>query len=59
MTDENYNFERCGVFYEMCPTGNGQIKTQAGELLRLTKNVYSWAEDMVKFSFQDVWEGLK
>jgi len=59
MTDEDYNYGRCGVFCEMCPIGNGQIKTHAGELLRLTKNAYSWAEDMVKFSFHDVWEGLK
>ncbi len=59
MTDEHYNFGRCGVFCEMCPTGNGQIKTHADELLRLTKNAYSWAEDNVKFSFNDVWEGIK
>ena len=59
MSEEPYNFGRCGVFCEMCPTGNGLIKAHADELLRLIKNAYSWAEDNVDFSFHDVREGLK
>ena len=59
MSEEQYNFGRCGVFCEMYPTGNGQIKEHSEKLLRLTKNAYSWAENNVDFSFQDVRKGLK
>ena len=59
MIKDEYNYGRCGVFCEMCPTGNGQIKSHAEELLRLTENAYSWAENIVNFKFQDVREGLK
>ncbi len=59
MFKENYSYGVCGVFCEMCPTGNGKISQLASELLRLIKNSYKWAEDEVNFSFKDVREGLE
>ena len=59
MFKDNYSYGVCGVFCEMCPTGNGKISQLASELLRLIKNSYKWAEDEVNFSFKDVQEGLE
>ena len=59
MFKDNYSYGVCGVFCEMCPTGNGKISQLASELLRLIKNSYKWAEDEVNFSFKDVREGLE
>ena len=59
MFEENYSYGVCGVFCEMCPTGNGKISQLASELLKLIKNSYKWAEDEVNFSFKDVREGLE
>ena len=59
LAEEDYTYGRCGVFCEMCPTGNGRIATLATELLRLTKGAYTWAEDSVDFSFEDVRKGLE
>jgi len=59
MFKENYSYGVCGVFCEMCPTGNGKISQLASELLKLIKNSYKWAEDKVNFSFKDVQEGLE
>jgi hypothetical protein len=59
MFKDNYSYGVCGVFCEMCPTGNGKISQLASELLRLIKNSYKWAEDEVNFSFKDMQEGLE
>ena len=59
MFKDNYSYGVCGVFCEMCPTGNGKISQLASELLRLIKDSYKWTEDEVNFSFKDVQEGLE
>ncbi|KYK28332.1 MAG: hypothetical protein AYK23_05635 [Candidatus Proteinoplasmatales archaeon SG8-5] len=56
---EEYAFGVCGVFCEMCPTGNGRISELAKELLHLTSGNYEWAEDGVDFRFADVRKGLE
>ncbi|MHA1213732.1 MAG: DUF3795 domain-containing protein [Candidatus Hodarchaeales archaeon] len=59
MIGEKYNFGRCGVFCEMCPTGNGQIQNLASELLRTIKGSYDWAKDLIDFNFEDLEKGLE
>lgn len=56
---DNYAYGVCGVFCEMCPTGNGQIPKLASELLHLTEESYKWAEETVDFDFKDVRKGLE
>jgi len=41
---EEYNYAVCGVFYEMCPKGNGKRTDLATELFTLVKGDCGWAE---------------
>lgn len=59
MKKKEYAYGVCGVFCEMCPTGNGQISKLASDLLYLTNDSYEWAEKYVDFKFDDVRKGLK
>jgi hypothetical protein len=58
MVDDEYAYGVCGVFCEMCPTGNGRIAELAEELLHLTEGDYEWARDMVDFDFGEVRKGI-
>jgi hypothetical protein len=58
MLKDKYAYGKCGVFCEMCPTGNGTIAQLAEELLRLIKGSFEWAEDTVDFSFEELRKGL-
>jgi hypothetical protein len=40
MNTTEYNYGKCGVFCEQCPTGNGKIKELSSELQRLTSDIY-------------------
>jgi hypothetical protein len=57
--EENYEFGKCGVFCEMCPTGNGRIAELAKELSWLIKGSYSWLEDSLDFRLEDLRKGLE
>lgn len=59
MSEGDYVYGVCGVFCEMCPTGNGKISELASKLLHLTQGSYEWAEDSVDFKFEDVRKGLE
>jgi hypothetical protein len=59
MSEDEYAYGVCGVFCEMCPTGNGRISELAKDLLHLTQGNYDWAKDMVDFDFGDVRKGLE
>ncbi|NHJ02836.1 MAG: DUF3795 domain-containing protein [Candidatus Heimdallarchaeota archaeon] len=58
MSLKEYNYGHCGVFCEMCPTGNQKIATLAMELQKLTQGEYEWAQDSVNFRFEDLTKGL-
>jgi hypothetical protein len=59
MTEEKYAYGVCGVFCEMCPTGNGRIAELAEELLHLTEDDYEWAKELVDFDFAEVRRGIE
>lgn len=59
MKEKGYSYGVCGVFCEMCPTGNKRISKLASELLYLTNDSYEWAEKHVDFKIVDVRKGLK
>lgn len=59
MSNKKYLYGCCGVFCEMCPTGNGRISELASELRKLIKGSYTWAKDTVDFSFDDLRNGLE
>ena len=55
---KDYAYGLCGVFCEMCPTGNGTISHHASELSRLMNNEFGWAKDSVDFEFENLRKGL-
>lgn len=55
---QEYTYGVCGVFCEMCPTGNGRVAELATELSRTTKGNCLWAQDSVDFDFGDMDKGL-
>jgi len=59
MLKDKFIYGKCGVFCEMCPTGTGKIAHLAQELLKLTKESYTWAENSVDFNFEDLRKGLE
>ncbi len=59
MLKDKFTYGKCGVFCEMCPTETGKIAKSAQELLKLIKGEYSWAEESVNFSFENLRNGLE
>jgi hypothetical protein len=59
MLKDKYSYGCCGVFCEMCPTGNSKISELASELLSQIKGSYKWAEKSVDFNFEDLRKGLE
>jgi hypothetical protein len=55
---QEYSYGVCGVFCEMCPTGNGRVAELASELSRITKGNCKWAQDSVDFQFDDMDKGI-
>ncbi len=55
----DYRFGRCGVFCEMCPTGNGRVVELAGELKRLTSDFFKdFPEGQGGFDWVEYLRGL-
>jgi len=61
MNEKEYSYGICGVYCGQCPSGNGRVKTIAGELMRLVDTVgYDWVEFAVKsFNFKEFRKGLE
>jgi len=54
-----YSYGVCGVFCEMCPTGNGRVAELASELSQITKGNCNWAQDSVDFLIGDMDQGIE
>lgn len=55
---DKYYYGFCGVFYEICPTGNVKISELSSQPFRLIKDSYEWVESSVDFSFEDLRKNL-
>lgn len=61
MDAKNTRYGICGVYCGQCPSGNGRVKTLAGELKRLVDTVrYDWLEQATQaFRFTEFRKGLE